>query len=115
MSKTFTVFLLATWSLFGQAVPGRYVVELAGAPAALAGGRAGLESRRAAVRKGQAEARRAIASHGGAVLDSMDTVLNGLIVTIPEERALELGMVPGVVRVHPVYRVQAALDHALPL
>ena len=37
--------VVATWSLFGQAVPGRYVVELAGAPAALAGGRAGLESR----------------------------------------------------------------------
>ncbi len=109
MSKIFTVILFAAWSLFGQAVPGRYVVELADAPAALGGGS------RTAVRARQAEARRAIAAHGGAVLDSMDTVVNGLIVTIPEGRAPELGMVPGVARVYPVYRVQAALDHALPL
>jgi subtilisin family serine protease len=45
----------------------------------------------------------------------MDTVVNALIVSIPDARAAELSKVPGVVKVHPVHRVRALLDHALPV
>src|SRR5438128_2444828 len=114
MMKFAALLLLSFVSLFGQVIPGRYVVELTGDPAAAHGARdPGFQGRRAAVRLRQATARRAIASHGGAVVESMDTVLNALIVNIPDDRAAELGMAPGVVRVHPVYRVQPMLDHAL--
>lgn len=108
--------------LTAQVVPGRYVVELAGEPAA--GPRQGLRSamrepefaaKRSAVRARQSSARRAVANAGGQVLDNMDTVLNALIVSIPDERAADLSNLPGVVGVHAVRRVRPFLTHALPL
>ena len=110
--------------LSGQVVPGRYVVELAGDPAAVAASKQGsrfaareadFTVRRAGVRQSQANARSGIAKLGGTVLGSMDTVFNGLMVSIPEARAAELSKLPGVVRVHPVHRVRPLLNHALPL
>ena len=110
--------------VWGQTVPDRYVVELAGDPAATAAARqgsrfaareAGFVARRAAVRRSQTDARTRIGELGGTVLESMDTVVNALIVSIPDARAAELSKVPGVVKVHPVHRVRALLDHALPV
>jgi len=122
--QTSALFLAATGAAFGQIVPDRYIVELAGDSAAVAavqqGARfaareSGFAVRRAAVRQGQTDVRRAVADHGGTVVESMDTVLNALIVTIPDARAAELLQIPGVRRVHAVRRLRAALDHALPL
>lgn len=110
--------------LAGQTVPGRYVVELAGDPAAVAAAKqgsrfaardTGFAARRAAVRQSQARARTGVANLGGTVLESMDTVVNALIVSIPDASAAQLASIPGVVRVHSVRRVQLALDHALPI
>ena len=122
--KRAVLFLVSAAVALGQTVPGRYVVELAGDPAATAAARqgsrlaareAGFAERRAAVRQGQTDARTRIGELGGTVLASMDTVVNALLVSIPDARAAELSKVPGVVKVHPVHRVRALLDHALPL
>ena len=104
--------LFAVAALPAQVVPGRYVVELSGEPALRSPFAA---ARRDTIRRSQAEARRAVAQHGGTVIESMDTVVNALIVTIPEERAGELAQSPGAVRVHPVRRVRAFLSYALPV
>jgi len=122
--KFVVVALLSAAAMFGQVVPGRYVVELAGDPAAVAAAKQGsrfaareadFALRRAAVRQRQNNVRTAVANLGGTVLDSMDTVFNGLIVSIPDARAVELSKIPGVVRVHAVHRVRPLLNHALPV
>src|SRR5579871_20772 len=121
-----SVLLLCVFSaaVCGQVVPGRYIVELSGDPAAAAVTKQGARfaardarfaSRRAAVRQSQAAARRLVASHGGKVMESVDTVLNALLVSIPDDRAPELMKIPGVIALHPVRRVKPLLDHALPL
>ena len=122
--KSAALFLVSAVVVWGQTVPGRYVVELAGDPAAAAAAKqgsrfaareAGFAARRAAVRQGQTDARTRIGELGGTVLASMDTVVNALIVSIPDARAAELSNIPGVVKVHPVHRVRALLNHALPI
>jgi subtilisin family serine protease len=122
--KSAALFLVSAAVVWGQTVPGRYVVELAGEPAATAAAKqgsrfaareAGFAARRGAVRQGQRDARTRIGELGGTVLASMDTVVNALIVSIPDARAAELSTVPGVVKVHPVHRVQPLLNHALPI
>ena len=122
--KRAVLFLFSAAVVLGQTVPGRYVVELAGDPAATAAARqgsrfaardAGFAERRVAVRRSQRDARTRIGELGGTVLESMDTVVNALIVSIPDAQAGELWKVPGVVRVHAVHRVRPLLDHALPV
>lgn len=122
--KFVVVALLSMAAMLGQVVPGRYVVELAGDPAAVAAAKQGsrfaaretdFALRRAAVRQNQNNVRTAVANLGGTVLDSMDTVFNGLIVSIPDARAAELAKIPGVVKLYPSRRVQLKLDHALPI
>jgi len=122
--RTVALLFVSAAVVWGQTVPDRYVVELAGDPAATAAARqgsrfaareAGFAARRAAVRRSQTDARTRIGELGGTVLESMDAVVNALIVSIPDARAAELSKVPGVVKVHPVRRVWALLDHALPV
>jgi subtilisin family serine protease len=45
----------------------------------------------------------------------MDTVVNAMVVEIPEAKAAALARIPGVKRVHPERVFQMTLDHALPL
>ena len=121
----FTVLVAAlAFALCAQTVPGRYVLELTGDPAAIAAARPGLRmaaraatfpAERNRVRQAQAAARTAVAAHGGTVLESLDTVINGLIVTIPEASANELLQIPGALQLHAVRRIQPFLSHALPL
>jgi len=117
-------FLSAASGMFGQVVPGRYILELSGDPAAVSAVKAGARfaareasfaARRTGVRQGQAAARAAVASRGGTVLASMDTVINALIVTIPDARANDLLQIPGALQLHPVHQVKPLLSHALPL
>src|ERR1039457_7072961 len=107
--KTILFLLLAASATFAQVVPGRYILELSGDPAAVAAiqqgarpdGRAtAIAARRTAVRQSQASARAAVAAHGGTVIESLDTVFNGLIVGIPDARAAELLQIPGAVKLH---------------
>jgi subtilisin family serine protease len=95
-------------ALSAQVVPGKYIVELAGSPAASVGARA-------AVRAGHARVRPAIESAGAKVVASVDLVANALIVEIPDALAPRLARQPGVARVTPVPLMRASLDHALPL
>ncbi len=118
--KTILFLLLSAYVTFAQVVPGRYILELSGEPAAVSAPRSGarataIAARRTAVRQSQASARSAVAAHGGAVIESLDTVFNGLIVSIPDARAAELLQIPGAVKLHTVRRVQPFLNHALPL
>ena len=121
--KTIFFLLLSASATFAQVVPGRYILELSGDPAAAAlqqgarpGGRAtAMAARRTAVRQLQASARSAVAARGGTVIESLDTVFNGLIVNIPDARAAELLEIPGAVKLHAVRRVRPLLNHALPL
>src|SRR5258708_14621847 len=113
--KTVVLLLLSMAAAFGQVVPGRYVVELAGDPAAVAAPRAEMGLRRAAVRQRQANARQAVENLGGTVLESMDTVLNALIVNIPDALVAELSQMPGVLKVPKGYPVKPFLNHPLPL
>jgi len=118
------LLFLSTTALFGQTVPGRYILELSGDPAAVAATKQGARfaargaafaALRAGVRQTQTAARAAVAAHGGTVVESLDTVINGLIVSIPDARATELLQIPGALALHPVHRVQPFLNHALPL
>jgi subtilisin family serine protease len=122
--KTTIFFLCSVAVALGQVIPGRYVLELSQDPAAVATVNAGARfavrdaafgARRAGVRQTQMSARAAVATHGGRVLESMDTVLNALIVEIPDARAPELMQVPGALSLHPVFKIRALLNHALPL
>jgi minor extracellular serine protease Vpr len=123
--KSIFVLLFSASVTFAQVVPGRYVLELAGDPAAVAaqqGARTDgritasvMAARRTAVRQLQASVRTAVVARGGTVIESLDTVFNGLMVNIPDARAAELLQIPGAVRLHAVRRVQHMLNHALPL
>src|ERR1017187_7712430 len=122
--KTILFLLLSASAMLAQVVPGRYILELSGDPAAVAaiqqGARssartAAIAARRTAVRQSQASARAAVAARGGTVIESLDTVFNGLIVSIADARAAELLQIPGAVKLHAVRRVQPLLNHALPL
>ncbi len=121
--KTILLVLLSASAAFAQVVPGRYILELSGDPAAVAapqGARSAARStaiaaRRATVQQLQASARSGVAARGGIVIASLDTVFNGLIVNIPDAHAADLLQIPGAVRLHAVRRVQPVLNHALPL
>jgi subtilisin family serine protease len=122
--KSILLLALSTGAILGQVVPNRYVLELSGDPAATVSVREGARfaarsvnfaAHRAVVRQSQDAARAAVAARGGRVVESLDTVFNGLIVTIPDARAAELLQIPGAVRLHAVRRVRPSLSHALPL
>jgi hypothetical protein len=117
--------------LAAQAIPGRYLVELEGEPAAewlsrqavhraaraqrdrMLGGE--FASRRAQVRRGQEPAVRAIAALGGRVTGRVDAVANALIVEIGDEQAARLSALPGVKRVLQDQALRHKLDRALVL
>src|SRR5690242_19325078 len=122
--KTTILLFASVVAVFAQVVPERYVLELSQDPAAVAATQAGARfaaqeaafaARRAGVRQTQMSARAAVAAHGGRVVESMDTVLNALIVEIPDARASELMQIPGALELHRVHRVRPFLSHALPI
>jgi minor extracellular serine protease Vpr len=117
-----TVFFISLAA--GQVVPGRYIVELSGEPAAAAADarldskeyrRAALMGRRAAVRAEQAVVRASLQDQQIDVLDSVDTVANALVVHSPNNSAADLAAIPGVLRVHPVRMYKLYLDRAVQL
>lgn len=108
-----------------QIVPGRFIVQLEGEPALERGegvkiaGRGQvlhtLAERRTFVRMSQGPVRLAIerTSPRNRVIETLDTVLNGLIVETPGETLESLSRIPGVKRVFPVYATKLHLDRAL--
>src|SRR5690242_13913658 len=83
-------------------IPGRYIVELSTEPVAAhvaSMGKRGLRSQaaashRAVIRAEHDRARAALVKNQATVLDSMDTVVNALVVQIPDARASVLAAVP---------------------
>lgn len=105
---------------FAQVIANQYVVELDSAPA-LEGFRAGrhrsasreFDAARSRVLASQTPVIRALQNRGGRLMHRFDSILNALLVEIPDARAAELARVPGVKAVHPVQAVQPALERIL--
>jgi minor extracellular serine protease Vpr len=113
----FGIVLLSVPGL-AQLVPGRFVVELSGAPLGAevrTKGRSALSSRVAAIRAEQGRVRVLIEQRNGKILSSLDSLMNALIVKIAGTDATALSQLAGVKQVYPVYQYKVNLDHALPL
>lgn len=91
-----------------ETVPGRFIVELTGPPAAR---HARPERRRAEIRGEQAAAERQLRARRARVVARVDTVLNALVVEAPDAGLLR-GL-PGVRRVSPVRVYEPLLNRAL--
>ena len=105
-------------------VPDRYIVQLAGEPAAAHAVRlrhraqatdAEFRVRVSELKQQHVQMKAALESAGAQVLGETTSVTNTIAVRIPAARAAALSSIPGVVRVHPVRIFQHTLDHALPL
>src|SRR5579872_3645673 len=104
---------LWVWCVYTSAVaatvPGRYIVELSTEPVAAHVahlGKRGLRSQaaadhRAVIRAEHDRVRAAFVKQQASVLDRMDTVINALVVSVPDAQAAGLSRVPGVKRVMP--------------
>lgn len=108
------------WSAvaLAQIVPGRYVIELNGAPLGAevrTKGREALRDRLTAIHSEQAKVRALIEQRNGKVLSSVDSLMNALIVKINDTDVSSLSALPDVKRVYPVRQYQVQLDHALPI
>jgi subtilisin family serine protease len=126
MNRRITLALLLILAFafpgFAQVVANNYVVELDAAPA-LEGFRSGrhrtaarqFDAARNQVLASQTAVIRALQNRGGRVMHRFDSILNGVLVEIPDAKASELALLPGVKAVHPVQTVKATLDRALPL
>jgi subtilisin family serine protease len=116
MTKFAIAFLWAA-ALSAQVIPGRYIVELTGDPAAVLaarkGSRSALAAGRSAVVAEQARVRRSLAGTGAEILDSVTAVSNAFIIRAPESDLAALEALPGVRKVHKVYRATLHMDHAL--
>ena len=114
---------MAVWVpvLSAQIVPGKYIVELAGPPAADTAALQPIGKREAAARarsivlSEQARVLPRLANLGARVVAGVDTVANAFIVEISDNDAPRLAAEPGVARVIPVPLMHSSLDHALPL
>jgi minor extracellular serine protease Vpr len=111
------VFVSGSWA---GIVPDRYIVELDDEPVA---GRMASHGQhvnqleaarhRVDVRLQQSQTKAALEQQGAEVLDSLDTVLNALMVRMPASEAAKLARVPGVKSVHPVREFKLLLDRAV--
>lgn len=120
MSLVQAFFGVVLWASVtaAQIVPGHYVVELMEPPLGAevrTKGKAALVTRHKSILSEQARTKPLIEHRRGRVLSSTDSLMNALIVQIPDEQAASLAALPGVKRVYPVYEVHMDLDHALPL
>lgn len=124
-TATLLLFLLAAgFQLAAQVIPGRFIVEMEGEPAAVYAARRGhrahssdrvYQGRRAEIQAQHQRARPALEQHGAVILAATQGVLNSITVLSAESRAAEIAAIPGVIRVHPVRLYKPMLDHALPL
>ena len=116
--RAFLLFLFAAAIAVAQVVPGRYVVELNGNPLGAdvrVSGKAALGTRVAQIRTEQAGVRALIERNNGRMLASVESVMNALLVSIPDENAAALNSLAGVKKVYRVHQYHLNLDHALPI
>jgi subtilisin family serine protease len=125
LRRTFAAFLVCVYFLAAGTIPDHYIVELSAEPVAIqlsrqakATGRrqamadATVQQMRLAVRAGQQRTRQLVEQQQAEVLASTDTVLNALIVRIPDARAAQLIHLDGVAHVRPVREFKLFLDRA---
>jgi subtilisin family serine protease len=114
-----SLLLLCSLTLFGQVIPGRYIVELSEKPlgqlARLRTATAERSARAARIGDQQRVAARAVENRGGRVRSVTNAVMNALLVETGESEEALLRATPGAVKVYPVELMTASLDHALPL
>lgn len=122
MKPFFLLLVAASVSLAAATIPGQYIVELTGEPAAarlahrglrVRGHARELQAHRQAVRLEQAPVRRAVEQANGVVVGAVDTVSDALLVRIPDAQASQLAALPGVKSVHPARTFHPTLDHAV--
>ncbi len=109
---------------FAATVPGRYIVQLSGAPAATHAASRGhralasdseYRSQLAVLERQHRQMRTALEAKGAQVVSETTATINTIVVQIPDDRAASLASIPGVLKVHPVRLFQHTLDYALPL
>ena len=122
MKQLVLVISLAASTGAAATLPGRYIVQLRGAPAAVdaSGHRyrsssAAFQSRVSALRAAHASSRAWIQQNGGQVTGEATNIINAIFVRIPDANRAALESIPGVLRVYPVHVRQPLLDHALTL
>jgi len=116
--RIFFAFLFLAGVALAQIVPGRYVVELNGSPLgaeARTRGKAALSGRIAQIHTEQTRVQALIEQNNGKVLSSVESLMNALLVKIPDGNAAALARLPGVKKVYPVHQYRMSLDHALPI
>src|ERR1700686_1472519 len=116
--RIFVVFLFLGGIALAQIVPGRFVVELNGSSLgaeARTKGKAALSGSIAQIHTEQARVKALIEQNNGKVLSSVESIMNALIVTIPDGNAATLARLPGVKKVYPVHQYKMNLDNALPI
>src|SRR5260370_763445 len=105
-------------------VPDRFLVQLAGEPAATHSVRLGhrphasdpeFRARVSALKQQHLQMRAALESNGAEVIGETTAATNLMIGRIPSDRAGTLASIPGVLRVHPLRLFHRTLDHTLPL
>lgn len=109
---------LSVFALEAQIIPGRFILELTGEPAApysmrQSNRQQAAQLRRQAIAIEQQRLRTAVLQSGGRVLGGTDTVANAMFVEVPATSVNRLRQLPGVLRVHRVYRVRALLNRTL--
>lgn len=127
MTRWLSALFLLLPVLSAQTVPGRYIVELQGAPlvgrlapqgkqsAAAALRTAAADEPRRQLRAEQAAVQAALAERAVTVLDRVEAVANALIVEMPDARVAEVAALPGVARVYPVAVQKRRLEEAITL
>jgi len=113
--KRLLLFFLWLPLLWGEIIPGRYIVELDGEPVLARKGRAAARDLRQAIRAEQRRMRAELEGSESEVIDSIETVANALVVRISDAKVERLRRMRGVRRVHPVREFRLMLDHAAPL
>ncbi len=117
-ARIFFLFPFLAALTFAQIVPGHYVVELNGNPLGAdvrTVGKTAMGARVTQIRTEQAGVRALIQRSNGRVLSSVESVMNALLVAIPDENAAALNNLPGVKKVYRVHQYEMNLDHALPI
>src|SRR5947209_7655 len=99
------ILIFLSFTLLGQVVPGRYIVEFTAEPAAGASPirtsrfraqDSGVQSRMTTIRVQQAAAERRIGAMNGTIRHRLTSVANALVVDIADSRAIALASLPGV-------------------
>ncbi len=108
--------------MFGGTVPGYYILQLKGKPAAervagerLANRRAAALRQRGAVSAEQAAFRRKAGVRDTEVVSALNLILNALVLRVDERRANQLAQHPDVASISPAREMELAMDRAIGL